>query len=162
MLTMKRIPVPEWAKPFAVIVNEGFGEQEYTRLSSHYDTMLENVQQAVEQYVNGDQRTADGSERAETEDEDFVPDRTRLVREYYIAWEYYYAVRTIYPEEGLFRRRQPSELHHYVSVMVHCLGTPQTETQRACDYLGLNVWFRWHPKQQVLSSVDGITPTQIE
>ena len=54
MLTMKRIPVPEWAKSFAVTVDKGFGEREYSLLSPHHDLMLESVQQAVEQYVNDD------------------------------------------------------------------------------------------------------------
>ena len=161
MLTMKRIPVPEWAKPFAVIVDEGFGEQEYTRLSSHYDTMLENVQQGVEQYVNDDQKTADGSERTETEEEDFVPDRTKLTGEYYIAWEYCCRVRTIYPDEGFLRRRRPTEENYYVRVMAHCLGR-QSEGQAGCDYLGLNAGFCWHPKQQTLSVVFDVSPTQIE
>jgi|GEM_PF-3104186 len=161
MLTMKRIPVPDWAKPCAITVDKGFGEQEYRSLSPHHDKMLESVQQIVEQFVNDDEKTLHGSERAETEDEDFVPDRTKLSGEYHIAWEYYYRVRTIHPEEGFFRRRKPTEENYYVSVMIHCLEAPQTASQTTFDYLGLNVWFSWHPKQQTLSPVAGIAPTHI-
>ena len=154
MLTMKRISVPTTVKPFALTVDKGFGDQEYEHFSAHYDELWEKVQNAVDEYVSDNQKTAAGSEKAETEEEDFVPDRTKLTGEYYIAWEYYYAVRSTYPKLGLFRRSQPSELHYYASVMVHCLGTPQTETQAPHDYLGLNVGFSWHLKQQILSSVN--------
>lgn len=162
MLAMKCIPVPASVKPFALTVDKGFGDQEYTRFSAHRAELWERVQNAVEEYVNDDQKTADGSERAETEDENFIPDRTKLTGEYYIAWEYYYAVRTIHPKLGVFRRSQPSELHYYVSVMVDCLRTPQTEPQTACDYLGLNLWFSWYPEQKSLSSAAGATSTHLE
>ena len=162
MLKMKRIPAPDWAKPFAVTVDKGFGEREYSLLLPHHDKMLESVHQAVEQYVNDDQKTAQGSERAETEEEYFIPDTTKLTGEYYIAWEYYYRVRATYPKPSLFRRRQPTELFHSVSVMVHCLEAPQTSLQTTFDYLGLNVGFSWHLKQQILPLVNGITPTHLE
>ena len=162
MLQMRPIPVPEWAKPFALIVTRGFGDQEYKRFSAQHDTLWERVQNAVAQYVEDDQKTAQGSEWAETEEEDFVPDRTKLSGEYYVSWEYYHSVRATYPKLGLFRRRQPAERFYSVNVMVHLLGTPQTASQTAFDYLGLNIGFTWHPKHQTLSQVVQIAPTQLQ
>ena len=123
--------------------------------------MLESVHQAVEQYVNDDQKTAQGSERAETEEEDFIPDRIKLTGEYYIAWEYYYRVRATYPKLGLFRRRQSTELHYWVSVMVHCLGTPQTKLQADFDYLGLQLCFIWNAAKQSFCYTDDIEASSI-
>lgn len=146
MLTMKRIPVPEWAKPFAVIVDEGFGEQEYTRLSSHYDTMLENVQQAVEQYVNDDERVFS---------KDF-PQQTKLTGEYYISREDY----SVY-QEPVYPPIRPEEHKYALSIMVRCLEKRWIENQTDFDYLGLEVFFWWEPAEEKFQYSGDIEPQVI-
>ena len=149
MLTMKCVPVPGWARPFALSREEEFGEQEFRQATAHHGEMLEVVQEAVQQY-------ADDDERVFSEEQQLFPQRTRLTGEYYIGREDY----SIY-QGPVHPPIRPEERKHMLSVMVRCLEKQWIENQTDFDYLGLEVFFWWEPAEQKFQYVGDIEPQVI-
>lgn len=147
MLKMRRIPAPEWAKPFAVTVDGGFGDQEFNRFSTHREEVREIIQDAVEQYINDDKVVSVGEQH-------FFPELKRLTGDYYIASEDYY----VHQEQD---PRHSAQRQLVLSVTVRCLEKPWIENQTDFDYLGLELFFLWEPKQQTLSYTGDIEPSSI-
>ena len=148
MLTMKYIPVPDWARPFVLLRAEEFGEQEFSRCSAHHGELLEAVQEAVQQFVNDD-------ESVFSEEQHVFPQRKRLSGEYYISGEYYYGYRAQYPPQKLFQRK------YAVNVKVRCLEKQWLENQTDFDYLGLEVIFWWEPEEKKFRYIGDVEPSSI-
>ncbi len=152
MLQMRLVPVPNWARPFALLREEEFDEQEFNRCSSHHDEVLQAVQEAVEQYVN------DGECVFSKEQQSF-PERDKFTGEYYISRENY----SIY-EGPIYRGPhwvRPEERQYSLSVMVHCLGKQWIENQTDFDYLGLELYFWWKPAEQKFQYIGDIDSSSI-
>ena len=152
MLTTKRIPVPDWARPFAILREQEFGEQEFSRCSSHHDEVLEAVQEAVQQYVNDD-------ENVFSKEQGHFPQRDRLTGEYYIGSETYDVYEEQrYPHEELGQR---AERKYRLSVEVRCLEKQWISHQTDFDYLGLEVIFWWEPEDGKFRYIGDVEPSSI-
>ena len=147
MLKMRRIPVPDWAKPFTATVGKDFGDQEVGRFSAHRDEVRKIVQNAVEKYVNDDKVVSVGEQH-------FFPEQKKLTGDYYIASEDYY----VRQERGL---RHSAERQLVLNVRVCCLEKPWIESQTDFDYLGLELFFLWEPKQQTFLYTGDIESSSI-
>ncbi len=148
MLTTKRVPVPGWARPFALSREEEFDEQEFNRCSAHHGEVLQAVQEAVERYVNDDEVV--------NEEQPLFPQRARLTGEYYISEENY----SLYLGPA-YPPIRPEERRYTLSVFVRCLEKQWLENQTDFDYLGLELFFWWEPGEQKFQYIGDIEPQVI-
>lgn len=143
---MKRISVPDWARPFSILREQEFDELEFNRCLPHRAEVVQAVQEAVQQFANDDEKVFS---------EDF-PQRTRLTGEYYISNENYSLYTgPIYPPI------RPEERKHTLSVFVRCLEKQWIENQTDFDYLGLELFFWWEPAEQKFQYIGDIEPQVI-
>ena len=146
MLTMKRIPVPDWARPFSLLREQEFDEQEFNRCLPHRDEVVQAVQEAVQQFANDDERVFS---------KDF-PQQTKLTGEYYISREDY----SVY-QGPVYPPIRPEEHKYALSIMVRCLEKRWIENQTDFDYLGLEVFFWWEPAEEKFQYSGDIEPQVI-
>ncbi len=147
MLKIRRIPVPEWARPFVVTRGTGFGDQEFERFSAHHNKIWEIVQNAVEQYINDGNLVSGGEQH-------FFPEQKKLTGDYYIASEDYYVHQAQDP-------RRSAERKSVLIVRVRCLEKQWVENQTDFDYLGLELYFVWDTVKQTFSYTGDIEASSI-
>jgi hypothetical protein len=117
MFAVTRIPVPDWAPPYArgqTSFADGFTEEHYNAVQPHREAILALVDRTVAEYL--DRYSFD----------DGFPQRDRLTGEYYVGGEYYRRSGEPYPG-------------YTVNVHVRCLKKPQPPRVIHSDYLGLDV-----------------------
>jgi hypothetical protein len=127
---MGRIPVPEWAPPYArgdvkfKMVPDKYGDAitpaERDALVKRHADILDLTEARVEEYAN---------EGCATPGEEWFPEQARLSGEFYVGSESYH--------------RLQGESWIQVCVDARCLGR---EPGGAGDYLGLHVWLRYDPE----------------
>jgi hypothetical protein len=134
MIPMRLIPHPPWAHPFSRSVDERFGDDHLQPALAQRESILNEVHQAVQAYIDDRSLTFD------TAAEGF-PARDRLTGEYYIASEHYHV-----NDEPWFPRVGRSK-EYRISILVHCLEhlSHPHETVSDQDYLGLDIHFDWLP-----------------
>ena len=133
---MVRIPVPEWAPPYArgavtfeIAAKKSYDAiipAEHAALLARHADILALADQIVEEYANS---------MCAPSDEDWFPAQARLTGEFYVGSESYH--------------RLPGELWVQVCVEARCLGR---RTDKISDYLGLDVWLRYDPEGGQLSN----------
>ncbi len=129
-LTLAQVPVPDWARPYALSISADFGELNFKAICQHKHTILDTLHAALADYLD-----------AVSPDQTF-PDKAKLSGEYYIAAETYWVWRHPNPIAA-----QAPE--YRFSFMAHLLQTESPIVDR--DYLGLEVHFVWddHSRQVV-------------